>query len=322
MNLKNAETKSFRLKTYEALNKYEKKGTIGNNLNIFLTILIILNGLAVALETIDALDLKYGSFFNVFEWFSLFVFAIEYLARLWSAPERKIFKVKTAASKRFRYMFSFMGLMDLAPLIPVLIQWFVPVIDLRWMRIIRLLTFLKSSYLSMTLTIFTKMVYEERKKLYLASYLMFISLALSSSAIYFAENKVQPEIFNSIPAAFSWSLLTLTKVGYRHSVPFTFAGKVIGIITAFSGVWTFALFTTILYTGLRTQSERYIKRLNTPQNDLLTITDLNKQEVEILKEIKEHIKLNEDQTMKLAQILTDKNYFPTQRVCNLNCVNL
>ncbi len=46
--------------------------------------------------------------------------------------------------------------------------------------------------------------------------------------MYYAETKVQPEAFSSIPTTFWWAVATLTTVGYGDIYPITTLGKVLG----------------------------------------------------------------------------------------------
>jgi len=276
---------------------------VGFVVDVILSVLIVLNVLATSIESIDTVEQAYSKLFDAFEWFSVAIFSVEYLARLWSAPERKDLEGSTVASKRFRYAFSLMGLIDLLVLIPFFIRLFVPIIDLRWMRILRLFWLFKFSHFSPALDLFSKALYEERKALMSTMYLLLIVLSLSSSTIYFAENKAQPEIFHSIPEALWWSVMTLTTVGYGDAVPITMLGRVIGMFTAFLGVCTFAMLTSILASGLYNQAEHHKKLLNTRLEDFFLNANLTEFELEKMREIKAELDLTDDQTKKIAGIL-------------------
>lgn len=276
---------------------------LGFAVDVILSVLIVLNVMATSIESIDRVEQAYSKFFDVFEWFSVAIFSVEYLARLWSAPERKDLKGGTAASKRFRYVFSLMGLIDLLVLLPFFIRWFVPIIDLRWMRILRLFWLFKFSHFSPALDLFSKALYEERKGLMSTIYLLLIVLSLSSSTIYFAENTAQPEIFHSIPEALWWSIMTLTTVGYGDAVPITLLGRVIGVFTAFLGVCTFAMLTSILANGLYKQTEHRKKLLNTRLEDFFLNANLTEMELVKMKEIRAELDLTDEQTKKIVGIL-------------------
>ena len=52
---------------------------------IFISTLILLNGVSVMLETMESLGHFYRHGFLLFEWISVGIFSIEYLARVWVA---------------------------------------------------------------------------------------------------------------------------------------------------------------------------------------------------------------------------------------------
>ena len=66
-----------------------EQGPIGERRTRFasriIILLIVVNLVTAALETVPALELAYGNEFAVIEWLSLAIFSVEYLARLWCA---------------------------------------------------------------------------------------------------------------------------------------------------------------------------------------------------------------------------------------------
>ena len=74
--------------------------------------------------------------------------------------------------------------------------------------------------------------------------------------MYFAEHRVHPDSFKSIPDSMYWSLITLTTVGYGDITPITVAGKVIASVAAICGVVVVALITGIVVSSFNAQMER------------------------------------------------------------------
>ncbi len=295
--------KSIRKEVHEILSPHQKMSGLGFIVDLLLSLLIVLNVISISLESIDYIKADYSHYFDAFEWFSVVVFSIEYLARLWSASEKKSLKGLSATKKRFKYVVSFMGIIDLMVLLPFFIGLFIPVIDLRWMRLIRLLWLFKFSHFSPALYLFTKAVYEERKALFAAIYLLLIVTFLSSATIYFAEKNAQPEVFHSIPESLWWSFMTLTTVGYGDAVPITAFGRVIGVFTALLGVCTFAMLTGILANGLYNQTERLKKLKNIHFEDIVLKEQLTNEELILMKQVKLELELSDSQLKKLAEIL-------------------
>jgi|TARA_B100001057_G_scaffold131983_2_gene131291 voltage-gated potassium channel len=219
--------------------------------------LVVLNLIAVALESVPALQKNYGTWFYNFEIFSVVVFTIEYVSRVWSAPaKRNLEKKDTSFKARTRYIFSFYGLIDLVAILPFYIQALFPGLDLRVLRALRLLRILKLNHYNSALDDLFGAILEEKKSFLTTLYIFSVAFVLSSSLIYYAEHRVQPEAFRSIPDAMYWSIITLTTVGYGDVSPITVFGKSIAAITAIFGVVVVALLTGIVANSFNAQMDR------------------------------------------------------------------
>ena len=80
---------NFRKKIWVLLEPAKENDLLSKFVDIFLLILIFLNVLMVILETVDDLFLNYNKFFRIFEYFSVFIFSLEYVGRFWSCVEDK-----------------------------------------------------------------------------------------------------------------------------------------------------------------------------------------------------------------------------------------
>ncbi len=225
--------------------------------DISLFSLVVLNLIAVALESVPAFQSNYGNWLYNFELFSVIVFSFEYIARVWSAPaKREIDLTNSPLKARVRYIFSFYGLIDLVAILPFYIQAFFPGLDLRVLRALRLLRILKLNHYNSALDDLFGAIVEEKKSFMTTLYIFSVAFVLSSSLIYYAEHKVQPEAFRSIPDAMYWSIITLTTVGYGDVSPITVFGKSIAAVTAIFGVVVVALLTGIVANAFNAQMER------------------------------------------------------------------
>lgn len=217
----------------------------------FLAALIVLNLLAISLESVDPLAEAYHPYFLAFELFSLVVFSLEYTLRLWAAPASR--QAKTPLQARLRYAFSFHGLVDLAAILPSLIALFATGADLRWLRVLRMLRLFKISHYNSALEDLFSALKEERSSFAAALYLFLIAFFIASTLMHLAERALQPDHFGSIPAAMWWSIITLTTVGYGDVSPVSLVGKLIGGGTALMGVCTVALLTGIMANAFANQ---------------------------------------------------------------------
>jgi voltage-gated potassium channel len=107
---------------------------------IFIISLIILNVAAVALGTVSALQTGYHAAFAGFELFTVIIFTIEYVLRLWCITESERFRDTLAG--RVRYAFTAWALVDLLAILPVYLL-FAGTLDLRILRRLRLVRVMK-----------------------------------------------------------------------------------------------------------------------------------------------------------------------------------
>ncbi len=222
-------------------------------INIFIIILIVLNVIAVMLETVPGYhdEEMEQRLFYYFDLFSVIVFTIEYLLRLWSSNHDP--KYRHPVWGRLKYMLTPEALIDLLAFLPFyLVSVFT--IDLRIIRMLRLLRFLRlfqlTAYMKATQLIIN--VFKKRaNELVLSLILMLFLIIIASSALYFAEHlhPVSGDQFTSIPAAVWWAVVTLTTTGYGDMVPMTIAGKIASGIIMLTGVAIFALPAGIITAG-------------------------------------------------------------------------
>lgn len=212
----------------------------------FIYWLIILNVTAIILESYVVFREDYFDFFHAFEIFSVVIFTIEYILRLYTAPIA--FDKYRKTHSRWRFATSVYGVIDLLAIVPFYLPFFF-VIDLRILRILRLIRLLRIFKLgrhSKALRTIFDVLKETRSELSITAFVAFVLLMLSSTLMYYIEGDVQPEHFASIGHSFWWAIATLTTVGYGDVYPITAAGKVLGGMTAMIGIGFLALPTGII----------------------------------------------------------------------------
>lgn len=216
----------------------------------FIYLLIILNILALILESFNEMKDQYGSLFEAFEIFSIIVFSLEYLARLYTANVK--------GEPRSKFVFSFYGIVDLLAVLPFLLP-FVLGLDLRVLRVLRLFRLIRIFKLGRyneSFRTIREVLKATKTELLMTVFIAFILLLISSTLMYYVESDIQPEKFKSIPHAFWWAIATLTTVGYGDVYPVTGMGRLLSSIIAIIGIGFVALPTGILSSAFMDRVKR------------------------------------------------------------------
>ncbi len=217
--------------------------------------LIILNVIAITLETVAPLYSRWKDFFTAFEIFSVTIFSIEYAGRVWVADLTP--QYEGAILGRIRYMLSPMALIDLTAILPSLLL--MSSVDLRFLRIMRLfriLRLLRLPHYNRAFHSIALAAHSKKAELQMALAIMFVLLIISSSLVYFAEHDAQPDAFSSIPASLWWGMVSLTTIGYGDVYPVTSLGKLLASFFSLLGIGFVALPSGVLASALIEQARQ------------------------------------------------------------------
>jgi len=211
--------------------------------------LILMSIVVIVLQSFRQIDERYAGWFDGFELFTVIIFTLEYLLRIWVADMK--YRSGHPGRDRIRHIFSGMALIDLAAILPFFLPMFLP-FDLRFIRILRLtrlLRILKLNRYSRALTTIGNVIRSRKDELVSSLFIMGLVLLIASVLMYYAENGAQPEIFSDIIASLWWAICTLTTVGYGDLYPVTAFGKFIASIITVLGIGIIALPTAIISSG-------------------------------------------------------------------------
>jgi len=236
---------SLKYKIHLLLDPREGNTWLDKFINSFIVLLIILNTIAVILETVDGLYLPNKDTFRTIDLFSVIFFSIEYILRIWSCTSIK--KYKHPITGRIKYAFSTGALIDLMAIIPFYLP-LLHIYDLRFVRILRLFRFFKLGRYLNASRVMTNVFKSKKEELILSFVITMFLIIIASSLMYHAEHDAQPQKFSSIPEAMWWSVATLTTVGYGDE-PITPLGKFLTACISILGIGMFALPAGILASG-------------------------------------------------------------------------
>ena len=295
----------FQRRLMEILEQATDRDKASKICDVFITTLVLCNILSVILESVSSLQAVYGQYFDLFEFWSVMFFTLEYVLRFWATGAKYADHGQKWQGRR-EYMFGFYGVIDLLAILPFYLQMLFPGADMRALRILRLVRVLKLSHYNSALEDLFNAVKNEARSFIAALYLLTIAIILTSSLMYYAEGDTQPDHFSSIPASMYWAIITLTTVGFGDISPVTWIGQVLATITAFIGVCTVAMLTGIVASSFATQMARrrvvYESQLREAYKDGV----LSDEEKKMLLKLRTDFNLSEEQIKSINQQVEDE----------------
>ena len=279
---------------------------------IFIASVVILNVVAIILESVHELHEAYEYYFHVFDVVSVMIFSAEYVLRVWSYGVK--YKPEEGGSWRGRkeYILSFYGLIDFFGTMPFYMQLMFPGLDLRFLRLFRLMRIFKLSRYNSALTDLVEAVKAERDSFTSAMFLLLISCLLCSSMIYIAEGHLQPEVFPSIPATMKWYLLTIIS-GWGNVDPVSVFGVVLVVLTQVLAIALAAILTGVVATAYTTQVERREVLYETQIREALADGIVTEEEQMKLETMKRQFGMSDEQVEAIARQVREEKLQQAQQ---------
>src|SRR5580698_7200119 len=188
---------TIRRRVYFALEGGHVGGLVGSVIEFGLIALIIANVIAFTLQSEPPIRRAFPAFFTDFEGISIAIFTIEYLTRLWSAPEDPLFRGGPFLG-RLRFALRPMMVIDFLAFAPGYIAFFVPFVDLRFLRLVRLLRLLKIARYSPALSTLAQVIVDERRALVGTLLLELCAMVFAAATMHAVEGNVNPQAFGTI----------------------------------------------------------------------------------------------------------------------------
>lgn len=180
------------------------------------------------------------------------IFSIEYLLRLYAAPDR------------FKFSRSVMSVIDVVAILPYYISLVIvknedlsgAFVTLRVFRVFRIFKFSRHSQGLRILGYTLKSCVSE-----LGFMLFSLSMAviIFATVMFYAEKNVEDTKFTNIPASAWYTIVTMTTLGYGDMVPKTAVGRLVGSVCSLSGVLVIALPVPVIvsnFSRIYHQSQR------------------------------------------------------------------
>jgi len=198
---------SLRSKTYRVIFLHDTPS--GKAFDVVLILAILLSVAAVMVESVQSIEVTYGSLLRALEWLLTALFTAEYVLRIWSVDKPR------------SYAWSFFGMVDLLAVLPTYLSVLLPggqvLIVIRILRVIRVFRVLKLAQFVGEANLLGAALRAARYKITVFLISVVSIVVIVGSIMYLVEGPAAG--FTSIPRGVYWGIVTLTTVGYGNIAP-------------------------------------------------------------------------------------------------------
>lgn len=206
---------------------------------------------------------NYAEVFYVEEGVASTIFLIEYICRVYVAPQSRRYQNMTPLQARWHYAFTITALIDLLSAVPFFLEipsgWNLP--NLTWIRVFRLFRILKTKSYARSMETVWRVVYYNGEILYVALNLCVLIILVTAVLMYYLrpQDPDDAEDFQSLSATMYLSAMMLTGQGQPDG-PLPWYTKFVVLLTGFFSVAMFAVPASMLVWGFEAEAERCAKR--------------------------------------------------------------
>jgi voltage-gated potassium channel len=227
---------------------FEAETRAGRLFDVVLIWAILLSVVAVMLNSVAAVQSRYGNILMIAEWAFTILFTIEYLLRLW------------CIGKPLRYATSFFGLVDLLAILPTYLDLLIPgshyLLVIRILRVLRVFRVLKLVQYIDEAQVMMRALRNGGRKIMVFFSVVISLVVIFGSLMYVVEGADNG--FTSIPRSIYWAIVTMTTVGYGDISPQTALGQTIASLVMLLGFTIIAVPTGIVASEMTRTGKRSI----------------------------------------------------------------
>ena len=208
----------------------------GKAFDVAVIVSIVASVLVVMLDSVTAIEVRWGQLLYRLEWFFTLLFTAEYLLRL------------GCAHRPGRYARSFFGLIDLLAVLPAYVAFLFAgspyLMVIRLVRILRIFRVLKLAQYVSESDLLVRALRASARKILVFLFAVVTLVTIAGALMYLIEGERHG--FSSIPHSVYWAVVTLTTVGYGDISPQTLVGRMLASILMILGYGIIAVPTGIV----------------------------------------------------------------------------
>lgn len=292
--------RSFRQHVHALVWPSDRGGRLHHYWDNFVGVWVVISVLAVVLESVESIHFLLNLEFIVLDTVAVAIFTTEYMLRLFSAVEQPGYT--SAVAGRTRFVRSPGALIDLLAILPFFLEVLLHhLIDLRFLRIFRLVRLLKLTRYSGATKTLGIVLKREWPVLMAAAFIMLLLVVLTASLGYLFEHEAQPDKFENIPQSIYWAVITLASVGYGDISPVTPAGRAITIVLALLGIGIFAIPAALLSSAFSDQLRIEREELQNELFHMLADGVISSDEREVIDREAKRLHLGSDEVERLIE---------------------
>ncbi|MGN0710138.1 MAG: ion transporter [Anaerovoracaceae bacterium] len=235
-------------RTFEIIQVGEAKDFASRCFDMALIVLIGVNVGLLIISTFDSAQ-KYMTEIRAIEYFSTFLFTIEYILRIWTSDLLYPRNRKTESAVDF--IFSPFGIIDLLAILPYYIPAVFPTgfVAMRSLRAVRILRLFRVNRHYDSLMIIARVVRKKKGQLVSSLFIILVMMIAASLMMFQTEHEAQPEVFDNILTSMWFVVANVSTTGYGDVYPITALGKILSMLMTFLGIGLVAIPTGIISAG-------------------------------------------------------------------------
>ncbi len=293
--------RTFRQKVHAVMFPSAYGGSLHTIFDTFIVIWVVVSVLAVILESVQGIHYLLNLEFIILDAIAVSIFTLEYCLRMYCCVEEPGYQ--RAVSGRLKMAKSTSSIIDLLAIAPFFLEVFLHhVVDLRFMRVFRLLRLLKLSRYTGATQSLSKVIAREWPVMAASTFIMLLLVVMTASLGFLFEHEAQPDKFENIPQAIYWAVITLASVGYGDISPITPAGRAMTIVLSLIGIGIFAIPAAILSSAFTDQLKRDREALVNTIYEMLADGHLDEKEIEYIRTESKRLHLSDEE----IRLLIDK----------------